>query len=97
RRTLRDVNLLDVSAVTYPAYNTTSVSARAATTPDYSTESWLAAKKRFLKQTNEQVARDEFCGSLLHRIMAGAESESRSDAERELEERMASAAGRTTR
>jgi len=97
RRTLRDVNLLDVSAVTYPAYNTTSVSARAATMPDYSTESWLASKKRFLRTTNEQVARDEFCGSLLNRIMAGAESESRSDAERELEERMANAAGRATR
>jgi len=96
-RTLKDVSIKDVACVTYPAYNSTSVSARALNTPDYSNESWLAAKKRFLKQTNEQIAREEFCGSLLNRIMAGAESESRSDAERELEQRMANAAGRTTR
>jgi hypothetical protein len=97
RRTLRDVNLLDVSAVTYPAYNTTSVSARAATMPDYSTESWLASKKRFLKTTTDQIARDAWAADLLNKIMSGNDSEQRANADRELEERMANAAGRATR
>jgi len=96
RRTLRDVNLLDVSAVTYPAYNATSVAARSVS--DYSDNSadWLAQKKKWLSQVNEQISRDEWASNLLNRIMAATESEESRAADHELQERMASAAGRWT-
>lgn len=99
RRTLRDVNLMDVSCVTYPAYNTTSVSARAQSTPDYADNSaaWLEQKKRFARQIIDQYAREELSSSLLDRIMAGRSSDESTAADRELAERMANLAGRTTR
>lgn len=44
-RLLRDVTLFDVSAVVYPAYNATSVSARSAVTPEIRSAIVAAAKK----------------------------------------------------
>ena len=98
RRTLRDVNLMDVSAVTYPAYDATSVGARSAQ-PDYQDNStaWLASKKRFLRNLAEQIERESFCGSILNQIMTPQTAEQRAQADRELKERMANLAGRTTR
>lgn len=98
RRTLRDVNLMDVSAVTYPAYNATSVGARS-TAPDYqdSSTAWLASKKRFLRNLTEQVELESFCGAILDRVMNTQSAEQRAQADRELKERMAIAAGRATR
>jgi uncharacterized protein len=98
RRTLRDVNLLDVSAVTYPAYNSTSVGARS-TQPDYedSSSAWLASKKRFLRNLTEQIEREALCESILDRVMNAKTDEQRAEADRELKERMAIAAGRATR
>jgi hypothetical protein len=95
-RTLKDVSLSDISCVTYPAYSTTSVDARSAFVPDYTSEGWLASKKRFLANVTEQINRDEWTGELLNKIMSGAD-EQRAAADRELEERMKSAAGITTR
>jgi HK97 family phage prohead protease len=98
RRTLRDVNLLDVSAVTYPAYNSTSVGARSAQ-PDYqdNAAAWLASKKRFLANLTEQIEREALCGSILDRVMNTQTDEQRAEADRELQERMCVAAGRATR
>ena len=97
RRTLKSVKLLDVSpAVTYPAYSTTSVSARSLSDYSDSDTAWLARKQKFVRQVNDQIAREELRDRLLDGIMAGRGSEE-STADRELAERMAVRAGRTTR
>jgi uncharacterized protein len=98
RRTLKDVNLLDVSAVTYPAYNNTSVGARSAQS-DYadSSSAWLASKQKFLANLTEQIEREALCESILDRVMNVRTAEQRAEADRELQERMNVAAGRATR
>jgi HK97 family phage prohead protease len=71
RRTLRDVNLMDVSAVCYPAYNDTSVGARSA--PDYADDSaaWIAKKREFLANYEADAARRSKAAAILRMIMKG--------------------------
>jgi HK97 family phage prohead protease len=99
-RTLKDIGKIqDISVVSYPAYNATSVSARAMSTPDYADNdaAWLASKKRFLANLTEQIEREGLCESILNQIMTPQTAEQRAQADRELKERMANLAGRTTR
>lgn len=70
RRTLRDVNLMDVSCVTYPAYNSTSVGARAADYADDST-AWIAKKREFLANYEADANRRSKAAAILHDIMKG--------------------------
>jgi HK97 family phage prohead protease len=60
RRTIREVNLMDVSAVTYPAYanDATSVNARSAV--DYSPVQALAAFDAMAKRKAEEIKRQIF-------------------------------------
>jgi HK97 family phage prohead protease len=69
QRTLTDVDLMDVSVVTYPAYNTTSVSARSAA--DYEPVAAETTRLRArLAALDADFARREKCHELTMRLMA---------------------------
>ena len=80
-RTLKDVNLFDVSAVTNPAYNNTSVAARSeAVTPEIRSIMSEIVKKRALgtdlatgKDSFEEYCR-ELCAALSDKFPADAEA-----------------------
>ena len=71
RRTLRDLNLMDVSAVTYPAYNATSVGARAVADYGDDTAAWLASKRDFLANYEADANRRSKAAEILRTIMKG--------------------------
>lgn len=97
RRTLKDVNLLDVSTVTYPAYDHTSVAARAMSTPDYQTRKQGDTYTR-ARQTLEQLQRENWAEDLRIKITpASSQATEMTEADRDLQRRMASASGRTVR
>jgi HK97 family phage prohead protease len=58
RRTLRDVTLFDVSAVTYPAYEDTSVSARSLRI-DYGSSDDIAAIRARAAEWGRRIAQDD--------------------------------------
>lgn len=94
RRTLRDVNLMDVSAVTYPAYDGTNVDARSLA--DYSTSpAQLRARlDRVNDQIEDELRRDKArrLGAVI-RVDEQRASEAASD--REMRKRMRQLAGIT--
>lgn len=65
RRTLRDLNLVDVSAVAYPAGNETSVAARS------DDAAWLAQKKDFLANYEADANRRSKAAEILRTIAKG--------------------------
>lgn len=98
RRTLKDVNLVDVSpAVTYPAYGQTSVAARSL--PDYISEQRTDAQRRErARRIAEQIEREVWADETREKLSAASASKTElSEEDRELQRRMASAAGRTVR
>jgi uncharacterized protein len=71
RRTLRDVDLLDVSAVTYPAYNNTSVGARSAADYGDDDAAWTASKRDFLANYEGDANRRSKAAEIFRTIMRG--------------------------
>ena len=71
RRTLRDLNLIDVSAVCYPAGNETSVVARAAADSTDDTAAWIAQKRDFLANYEADANRRSKAQEILRQIMKG--------------------------
>lgn len=65
RRTLRDLNLIDVSAVCYPAGNETSVAARS------DDAAWLAQKKDFLANWEADANRRSKAQEILSHVLKG--------------------------
>lgn len=65
RRTLRDLDLVDVSAVTYPAGNETSVVARS------EDAAWLASKREFLANYEADANRRSKAAAIFHEIAKG--------------------------
>lgn len=101
-RTLHDVTLMDVSAVTYPAYNATSVAARSMVA-DYS-EKRKGIKRvdegdtyARARRTLEQLGREEFCAELNSTIERARKHDAVQESDAELAKRMRSAAGISTR
>jgi uncharacterized protein len=71
KRTLRDVNLLDVSAVTDPAYKETSVSARNHT---YNTKAWLNLRK-IVSEMPDDWKRSERAANIALQMVASGPTE----------------------
>jgi HK97 family phage prohead protease len=72
RRTLRDLTLFEISSVVFPAYNETSVAARAAA--DYYADdnaAWIAQKRDFLANFEADANRRSKAQEILRQIMKG--------------------------